>query len=359
MAWHLVTENTVTAFPAEAWEGLAGDTTLMMSRGWLAASERDRGIDPYYFAVMDGSRILGALPCYIDAHGRHARYQPRAMLPLAVPDGEPWLIGGSAAGYESGILLADDLPDSMRADVLHHLLAAAAQLARTAGAPGIAFSYLPGTDVTLLRALHPDWTAWEGHGKAVIRLPQGGFDAYLATLSAHRRNAVRRERKTFANVGYILRQTRLSEAADVMGRLAANVESKYGAAIDPDVVLSSLRRQAAGLDDRSTVTTCACPDGTVIGCCLFYQWGSTLYARMAGFDYPRLAHAFEYMNLVIYQGIDIAYRSGCTELHLGMGSYEVKAGRGADIVSTWWLLLDATGVPYRGDQEETVSGVGR
>jgi uncharacterized protein len=351
MNYTLTRADSVAAFDASDWNSLANDSTFMMSHGWLMASERIRNIQPEYLVVMSGQRIVGALPCYTDVNRAHTRYQPAFVL-AAMPacGNRSWIIGGSPAGYESSVLLAAYIPEEDRVGVLRMLLAAAAELCASADAPGVALGYLSPRDLDLLRTVHTAWTGLEGPANAVIDLPAGGFDEYQSMLSTSRRAMVRREMRAFDAAGYACRIGRLSEGIASAAKLLAQLEEKYGNAVSVDVVRDSLQRQASTLDDRSFLVTCD-RDGSTVGFCLLYYWRETLYARSAGFDYERLANAFEYFNLVVYRSVQLAYRLGCDRLHLGMGSYEAKTARGAGLRRTWWMLLDAKGYPYVGMSE--------
>lgn len=347
MNFVLVAADSVTDFGIDEWDSLAADSTFMMSHGWLAASERIRGIRPRYLAVRSDRPLLGALPCYIDATGEHSRYQPSFILPgESRSAGGPWVIGGSPAGYESNVLVVRGMSAGDATKILRMLLAAAAELCVSVGAPGIALSHLPPADVALLRAVHQTWTAFEGPPNAVIDLPSGGFEGYLSTLSRGRQAAVKREIRAFERAGYGYHVGRLSEGWSAAAKLIAQLESKYGNEIETDIIQRSLRLQMKTLDDRSYLVSCRGRDGIAVGCCLLYKWGETLYARSAGFNYARLRGAFEYFNLVIYQSVRLAYSLGCRRLHLGMGSYDAKTARGATLRSGWWMLQAANGRPY-------------
>lgn len=318
----------------------------MVSHGWLAASEHIRGIRPRYLAVRLGGHLVGALPCYIDPHGAHSRYQP-PVAPPSPPAAtkNSWIIGGSPAGYENGILVAAELRAGERTEILRALLAGAAELCAPVSAPGVALGYVSCRDADLLRTVHDAWTGLAGPPKAVVNLPPGGFSGYLASLTAHRRATVRREMRVFSAAGYQCRTGRLSEHVATAARLFAQLEGKYGNGMNTDIIQRSLLRQVSTLDDRSFLVTCE-REGAVVGCCLLFAWGSKLYGRSVGFDYDSTVGAFEYFNLAVYQGIELAYRLGCGSLHLGMESYDAKTARGAKLFPTWWMLMDDTGQPY-------------
>src|SRR5262249_40182231 len=111
--------NSVTDFDVSEWSALAADSTFMLSHGWFAASERIRDIRPRYLAVRSDQRLLGVLPCYIDASGKHSRYQPALVLPEASqPTESPWIIEGSPAGYDSNVLVARGMSVGDVAEVL-------------------------------------------------------------------------------------------------------------------------------------------------------------------------------------------------------------------------------------------------
>lgn len=345
MSYQLIAADSIYVFDDKEWNSLAANSSFMVSYGWLAASERIRNIQPRYLAIKLDGHLVGALPCYIDTYGTHSRYQPSSVLSTLPPGGKnPWIIGGSPAGYENSMLVAAELHAGERAEVLRALLTAAAELCGPAGAPGVALGYVSSRDADLLRTVHDAWTGHAGAPSAVIDLPPGGFDGYVAKLSASRRIMVRREMRVFNEAGYRYRIGRLSGGVTMAARLFAQLEHKHGSEIDVDVIQRSLLRQVSTLDDRSFLVTCE-RAGIVVGCCLLFVWDNRLYTRSAGFDYERLAGAFEYFNLVIYRSVELAYQLGCDSLHLGMGSNDAKTARGAALRPTWWMLMDAKGQP--------------
>ncbi|MEV8562374.1 GNAT family N-acetyltransferase [Streptomyces sp. NPDC051917] len=174
---------------------------------------------------------------------------------------------------------------------------------------------------------------------ARIPLPGSRFEDHLAGLPSKRRVAVRRERRAFTEAGYELRALRLSECADSVGALLAQLQQRHGHAADPDVMARLLRDQADGMAD-SGVVLAAYADGRMVAFSLCYRHAGTVWLRATGYDYARLRGAHEYFNLVYYLPIEVAYAHGATTLHLGMESLRVKTLRGA-VTSPLWAIEGA------------------
>jgi hypothetical protein len=90
------------------------------------------------------------------------------------------------------------------------------------------------------------------------------------------------------------------------------------------------------------VFTCRAENGRLDGFALMYQWRNSLYARVVGFDYPRLRAAFEYFNLVFYRPMIHMAECGINRLHLGIEAWEAKVRRGAVVHPLYCCAILAT-----------------
>jgi hypothetical protein len=181
---------------------------------------------------------------------------------------------------------------------------------------------------------------------AHLALPGSGFDDYLAALRKQSRTNARREIAAFRAADVVTGLERIGDCCDEAAPLLAQLQARYGHAGPEDHYRRMLRRHAEALDDMSLVVT-ARRGGRLAAFALFYLWRSTMYLRLAGFDYPLLTGAFEYFNVAFYLPIDWAYAHGFDQLHLGRESFEAKLRRGAKLRPMLSAALPATSVSAR------------
>lgn len=243
----------------------------------------------------------------------------------------------AAAIVQAVLNLRDRLPVGDRASGGHRPCVAA--FLNTADALALRRAGALATPVALaaeawFRVDAPDWGSW------------------LAALPSRRRaDVIRREQHKFASAGYRLFDTTLSAFIDDASRLQANTQARYGQPADVNALAGSFRAQSAAMGDAAQVVAARRPGEPVIGFCLYYERGNTLFLRTAGFDYTRLLGAAEYFNIVYYAPIERAINAGLRWIHAGIESEEAKAVRGARIRPLWLLDLDADSALGSHDRE--------
>jgi uncharacterized protein len=313
---------------AAEWDALAGDEGFHVSHAWLRFVESQ--VPAEYAVATAGGRVVAALPLYRVAHEPNAWYDPRRLAALVGAD-EPVVLAGSRAGYRS-TLLARGTEE----------LAAALEEALSSTAGPLVFPFLTSRALAALAAVAPVTAALDTV-EAELEDCGDGFESYLARLRRDRRNKVRRERRAFRESGLRTAVRRLDECRSELAPLLANVQRRYDQPADPAVLAALLDAESATLADRSAVFTGEDADGIVAGF-LTYRFGSGLFGRLAGFDYDRLPGAFEYFNLGVYEPVAYLAAHGLRSLHLGVGSWQAKAFRGATIRPLWAALV-RTGPP--------------
>ena len=313
---------------AAEWDALAGDEGFHVSHAWLRFVEGQVPAE-YAVAVTEG-RVVAALPLYRVAHEPNAWYDPRRLAALVGAD-EPVVLAGSRAGYRSTLLAAG--PSE---------LAAALQEALSSSAGPLVFPFLTSPALATLAAVAPVTAALDTV-EAELEDCGDGFDAYLARLGRDRRNKVRRERRAFRESGLRVGVRRLDECGRELAPLLANVQRRYEQPADPAVLASLLEAESATLAERSAVFTAEDAEG-IVAAFLVYRFGSGLFGRLAGFAYERLPGAFEYFNLGVYEPVAYLAEHGLSSVHLGVGSWQAKAFRGATIKPLWTALV-RTGPP--------------
>lgn len=335
------TVTTLQAVPVQAWNRLAHGS-MFASHGWLAAQEGWSPVRHRYLLAHSDGDLLGAMPVYDDEQGFWSQYRLSNVFDTLNFDGH-YLIAGGVAGYHHDLLIAGDLDDGERRQVLSALLEAARDAAAATAAQGVVFFYTPHEAARELAASEGALPPLLMPPEAVVPLPGNRFADYLHSLKSHKRREIGREERVFNAAGFRLETGPLSRYLSEAAPLLAQVEGKYGNNVDIDIFEDSLRRQAEALDERSVVF--ACREGTdLVGFVLAFEWGSTLYARTIGFDYERLRGAYEYFNLTYYQPIHHAYRRGLNALHLGLDSYDGKLSRGARLEPLWTIVIPGDGL---------------
>ncbi|WP_066372142.1 GNAT family N-acetyltransferase [Herbidospora mongoliensis] len=173
---------------------------------------------------------------------------------------------------------------------------------------------------------------------AWMPVPEGGYDAWLATLSGKRRTAVRKEVSAFTEAGFRIEHLPLRECSAAIAPLAVTTEAKYGFQAGADDDLATFRNHEKCLGDAARVALCTLDD-TPVGFCLYYVWQDTIFLRWAGFDYSLLRDAYEYFNLLYYEQFRWASEQGIQWIHAGIKATKAKAARGAAIHPLWLLDL--------------------
>jgi predicted N-acyltransferase len=176
---------------------------------------------------------------------------------------------------------------------------------------------------------------------AWLRVPPGGWSAWLASLTSRQRvKKIRKEVRRFREAGYEIKHMPLAECYSKLALAAAATQLKYGHEGNPDDYLAALRRYVDGLGLAAKVAVCARRGDEPVGFCVYFVWADTIFLRWCGFDYKRLVDgAAEYFNLLYYSQIELAAECGARWIHAGIKSPEAKARRGAELRPLWLVDL--------------------
>ncbi|WP_326667957.1 GNAT family N-acetyltransferase [Streptomyces sp. NBC_01257] len=324
--------DDIRRIPAHSWDALSGPAGLYLCHQWLAAQQDDPTAQVRYALVHDDGLLIAAVPLHVVDSEPNDLYRVHEVVPGRPP--VRTLLAGARRGYLNAPLLHPALTPDHRREALHHLVTAVRSLAAAEQAQPW-WLYVTDTAATELA----DVCGTEPvrlNEDARIPLPGSTFADYLAGLPSRRRVAIRRERRAFAEAGYELRTLRLSQCAEAVGALAAQLQARHGHPADPAFMTRLMRDQADGMAD-SGVVIAAFAEEHMVAFSLFYRHAGTLWLRSTGYDYAQLRGAHEYFNLVYYLPIEDAYAQGATALHLGMESLRAKTLRGA-VTSPLWAL---------------------
>lgn len=330
------------------WNRLESGQSLYQSYPWLSWAESNCSAGTSYVLARDTAGVLiGAVPAYrLSAAGGswNTWYDPLAVFAgndttkdARRPRWLPLLLVGSLSGYHSDVLVDRSLGGAARRAVTRALLRRCRALAGAGQARSMAMMYAPGALAAAVAedvagATQPILTS----ANTRIRAAWPTVDAFLNSFPRRRRYNIRREIDLFRSGGSEVVECRLSDCVSDIGPLLGNVHRRHGADDSDADTARYLKSQAACLDDVSTVFL-EIAGGEAVGFSLCYEWGRELHVRVVGFDYERSSR-FAYFNLAYYLPLDHAIRRGLTHVHLGPGTYDAKAGRGAVLDPTWSVV---------------------
>lgn len=326
---------SVEEVDAAAWDALAGEDGLYVSHAWLRCVEAHG--EARYAVASPAGDVAAAIPLYRVQPEPNPWYDPARLAELLGHEGS-FLLAGARAGYRTTLLAASR-------EALAAALEEARSLASGEGATALVFPFLTSAALAALASVAPVTAALDTV-EAEVADCTGGLAEYEARLDGRRRNMVRRERRALRESGLRVGVRRLDGCWRDLVPLLANVQRKYGSPAEPSALAHLLEQEARHLAERSVVFTCE-DGGGIAGATVAYRWSGTLFGRLAGFDYGRLPGAFEYFNLGFYEPLAYLGEAGLRNLHLGVGSWETKAHRGATIRPLWTALV-TTGTSGRG-----------
>jgi uncharacterized protein len=344
--------TTLDAIPAREWDFLAGSARLYQSRNWLRWAEEYYQAPTRYVLARDAAGdLIGAVVTYLtqDIPDRPLTwYDPVQMFlapycdtSCAGQDWHPVLLVGGCSGYHSEMLLSLALDGAGRLAVAGSLLAECRAIAAGNGAGSLAFMYAPKrTCEEMSKALGVPAQLILTSADTVIPLSVGadGFNSYLARFPSARRSKLRKEVELFAAAGGRVEEYRLSEVLDQLAPLLGAHQRKYGSPVTDEEMVRYLTLQEKYLGSISVVFVDERQDGKIYGFALCYSHDDTLYCRATGFD-PNCAAPFAYFNLTIYAPVRHAAAHGLTAVALGLGSYQGKRLRGAQLTPLWSVVV--------------------
>lgn len=187
------------------------------------------------------------------------------------------------------------------------------------------------------------------------------FEGYLATLPSSRRNKIRRERKRYAEAGFI---TQVDAGTAALGEATAHLQlglrRRHGVAGSVESILRDYEHLATTVDEHVVLFRCE-REGRPVGMSLALRDGDHLHVRLAGFDYDGLGDDFVYFNAVYYEPIRWGIEQGIRRYSFGTGTYQAKLARGCIAVPAygvvrWPAELQATAVRRVAERERALRG---
>lgn len=329
---------------AADWDRLAGGN-FYSSRAWLSFTGGEPGADSYVAARYSGGRLAAAVPVADLTAPPMPLYRWDDILSgLGLPTlGPRGLMAGPRQGYQTHFLVADGEPRTQRIGELLADIRREHARPRDRDEPGkhgraCVAMYVTTADALALRENGVTATPVLLGADAWIEVPPGGWTDWLAAQPRNRKVKARKERRLFDAAGYRIEHRALRDCAEELAPAAAATQAKYGRTEGAGHYRRELRRLADAMGPAARVAVCSRGTGGPLGFCVYFRWGDTVFLRWAGFDYPRLAGAAEYFNLLYYE--QIAAADGDVRwIHAGIESVAAKARRGARLRPLWLVDL--------------------
>ncbi len=321
------------------WDALSADAFYSSSR-WLRFCARTSGSRCRAVAVRLDDGTAGAVPVTLVDEPLSGNYGWNGILTGRGLPGlaDRGVLVGPPGGYQTHLLRGSDDPRIQKA-LLGELRALAADRGAAAGSACVAM-YLPTDQVRMLRdagveappvLLEPD--AW-------FDVPAGGWEPWLASMNSRYRHRIRRDVAHFEAAGYTVRRESLAACVHRLPPLAVELARKLGYDPSPERFVAEFGDYVAVFGDAARVVLCEDDAGALVGFCMYFVWGDTIWLRWSAFDYPRLSGGnAEYFNVGYYRQIHLAGEIGATRLHAGKKAIEAKVLRGARLRPLWLLDL--------------------
>lgn len=205
---------------------LAGDVE---DAGFYRACEAagPEGFGWHYVTVYEGERLVAVAPAFSVAYALMTTLpaRVRALLgPLNRMATLKLVALGSPVAENARIGFAPDWPDERRGAVVAAVVDGLAAFAAKEGFGLIGIKDLPDAEADLWRgplARH-GFTRLRGLPTALLDVPEGDADAYLATLSRATRKDLKRKRRALIDVGIrVERRASIADIADAIDALYA------------------------------------------------------------------------------------------------------------------------------------------
>lgn len=319
---------------AAEWDRLAG-RDFYSSSLWLGHCAHSSKAPPAAAVarVGDGTAAVPVTTAYTPSMANYDWAKTLSDRGLPSIPGTGTLVG-PAQGYQA-CLLGDLTDDRLVAELVREVRAigtsqadATSCVAMFLDTPSARAAERAGVDAVPV-LLEPD--AW-------IEVPEGGWDAWIASFPSKRRVSVRREVRAFEEAGFTVSHLPLSECWELLPDLTVPAAAKYGASTERERFVKAFSTYVETTGEAARVALCS-RRGEPVGFCIYYVCQDSVFLRWAAFDYARLAKAAEYFNVVYYSQIKLAQSLGVRWLHAGKKTLDAKVNRGAELRPLWMLDL--------------------
>lgn len=290
-----------------------------------ALIERDGnpvGIAPTF--LMDVPIDLVAPPLIARLLRRAGRFLPRLRFQRTLFVGSPCSDEGTV-GLLPGVSLAEVAP--LLQDALR-------QRARQTGASMIVWKDFPETASTALRSLCASRGLFQvvSYPGTSLPLPDGGFNAYLTTLTSHNRYNLRSRLKRSKAMGDLQVEVLQQPDAPLLDEICGLFWQTYEKATTKFERLTRRFFQLIAEEEVSHFVLLKQPhNGRLAAFMLCFRAGHRVINKFIGLDYRMAGNWFLYFRLW-QEAIDWASRSGATEFQSGQTGYRAKLELGHRLI---------------------------
>ncbi|MEU6440356.1 GNAT family N-acetyltransferase [Streptomyces sp. NPDC047046] len=353
----LHTFHQAAEVPRAGWSALLRAEDLYLGARWLEVAERTAGCPMHYFVLNgdDGTPVAGLATALADERAPWVLGRPDTLLrfsadddregaadvlaALSAPPAEALLPSLVCGGRHMGRSRVPLATGAGRAET-EKLVEQAQEFAARHGARSVAFPFVEESDVLLRDVLERRGYLRHASGRySSLRLPSGGFDAYLATLSGKRRRTLPVERRKIRAAGVTLRVEPLSASwIPRLGELEAQLMAKYGVTWQAAQTEQVLHEMLGTFGEDAQIVL-AEGDGDIRGFATLLRHRDHWFARQSGFDYAYQGNLPLYFETVYYYPVEVAERFGIKAIHYGLGTEEAKRSRGCVAETQYAYLL--------------------
>jgi len=321
---------------ARAWDHRLTGTSYYVATPWLSAAEESAPVGSVrYFCVRDrGGRVRAQTVGYLlSRDSPYVFSRPDAVFSRdVVVDAFPSLTLGGRHPSHSQIWLDPSASEADRVLIVTELAAGWEREAGSSGARSVALLYaddeLPVHDALTAAG----YAVTPAGAAAVLDVPAGTFDDYLAGLPRSRREVVRRDRRRCRDAGCVVVVEDLHERhLPHMLRLEAQLYAKYGTPYRAEDMSALYHRLADDGLQASKIAIATMAD-RVVGFALFFHRHDVVHARCTGYDYDLAGRTPVYFETLYYALVDYAQRHEAREIRYSGGSLDVKQSRGCRLV---------------------------
>jgi len=323
-----------------AWDAMTSSGAYYASRDWIRRHNTLFHPKTVYICVRDGSRLLAVAPFSFARREPSYEHSQRRLADVFGED-STFAILGSRRGYRNKWLTHPEAGGVELKDIVGHMVAAALDLARSWNVDAVVAPYLTAAATKLLAGQAGVSRIQEFSTEAVLDLPGGSFDDYIAGLGRQSRSNVRRERAQPLALGLQLQREPIRPGiADMLAGPMAQVEAKYGR----EFSVGGLRRYLVEtLEDNAAnarLFTCRSSSGDLICATMAFEWKSALYIRSTATDYAAdPPKSFAHFNTVYYEPIEYCLRTGLRRIYFGTETLKTKVARGCRTSPLYHVLL--------------------
>ncbi len=329
------------------------------SSTWLKAVESVNSLPRYYLvATDDQGQALAGLSAHLMSRDAppYTFYRLDLVLPrlAARPDRDalgfvgvrgreplvlmPHLLLGGRQAAHTSLLLADGLPEPVRAEAIAALLDGAEALGRSIGAKALAFMFIDAGSWLLGELAGRGYLAFRHATAGVMDIDFTSFDGYLARFSSHRRRRIGSELRSMAAAGVTFSRRRFADVLDEIAPLGMALEARYGPTDDS---VADARRGYEVISDalgEQAVVLTAEEGGKIRGFALGLHWQDALVLRAAGFDYDFKGKLPLYYGLVFYHAVSYALAEGVRRIYYSIEATQAKRSRGCRMIPEYGMV---------------------